>query len=169
LNKTPAILTEDFRDFIQSLPANIWIIYQLGHCHLPNSFQVIIHLTSGALQYSLDADGVIEKPTKEKVLVWLSFIHSHNCGSTALYWTLAAFSVPLYFTQSVGFLGWGISLLQGHDLYTGQNKHMQISMPQVGFESMIPVFKWAKTVLALNHAATAIGCMVFITNKYITV
>jgi hypothetical protein len=30
-------------------------------------------------------------------------------------------------------------------------------MPQVGFETTIPVFEWAKTVHALDRAATAIG------------
>jgi hypothetical protein len=30
-------------------------------------------------------------------------------------------------------------------------------MPQVGFEPTIPVFKRAKTVHALDHAATVIG------------
>jgi hypothetical protein len=30
-------------------------------------------------------------------------------------------------------------------------------MPQVGFEPTIPAFKWAKTVHALDHAATVIS------------
>jgi hypothetical protein len=65
--------------------------------------------------------------------------------------------------------GRGISLSQGRYLHTGQHKHTQTSMPQVGFEPTIPVFEWAKTVHALDRAATVIGCTVFITNKYITV
>jgi hypothetical protein len=37
-----------------------------------------------------------------------------------------------------------------------QNKQKKC-MPQVGFESTIPVFERAKTVLALDRAATLIG------------
>jgi hypothetical protein len=36
---------------------------------------------------------------------------------------LAAFSASWTFTQSVGILGWGISLLQGCCLHAGQHKH----------------------------------------------
>jgi hypothetical protein len=36
---------------------------------------------------------------------------------------LAAFSVSLYYTQSVGLLGWGISPSQGLYLHTEQYKH----------------------------------------------
>jgi hypothetical protein len=32
-------------------------------------------------------------------------------------------------------------------------------MPQVGFEPIIPVFERAKTVHALDSAATVIGCL----------
>jgi hypothetical protein len=39
-----------------------------------------------------------------------------------------------------------------------QNKRTQTSMRQVGFEPMIPVFERAKTVLALDRAATVTGC-----------
>jgi hypothetical protein len=38
-----------------------------------------------------------------------------------------------------------------------QNKSTQTSMPRVGFESMIPVFERAKTVYALDRAATLIS------------
>jgi hypothetical protein len=38
-----------------------------------------------------------------------------------------------------------------------QNKHTQTYMPQVGFEPTIPVFERAKTVHALDRAATEIG------------
>jgi hypothetical protein len=44
-------------------------------------------------------------------------------GCTALCWTLAAFSVSLSYTQSVGLLGRGISLSQGRYLHTEQHKH----------------------------------------------
>jgi hypothetical protein len=38
-----------------------------------------------------------------------------------------------------------------------QNKHRQTSMPWVGFELTIPAFERAKTVHALDRAATVIG------------
>jgi hypothetical protein len=44
-------------------------------------------------------------------------------GSTALCWTLAAFSVSWSSSQSVGLLGRGISPSQGRYLHTGQHKH----------------------------------------------
>jgi hypothetical protein len=34
-------------------------------------------------------------------------------------------------------------------------------MPQVGFESTIPVYEWAKTVHALDRVATVIGNEVY--------
>jgi hypothetical protein len=42
--------------------------------------------------------------------------------TTALCWTLAAFSVAWFYIQSVGQLGQGIRPLQGLYLYTEQNK-----------------------------------------------
>jgi hypothetical protein len=83
-------------------------------------------------------------------------------GSTALCWALAAFSVSLSFTQNVRLPERGISPSQGRYLHTGQhkqNKRTQISMLQVGFELTIPVFKWEKTVHALDHATTVIGIL----------
>jgi hypothetical protein len=41
-----------------------------------------------------------------------------------------------------------------------QNKLTQASMPRVGFESTTPVFERAKTVHALDRAATVIGLWV---------
>jgi hypothetical protein len=38
-----------------------------------------------------------------------------------------------------------------------QNKHTQTSMPRVGSEPTTPVFERAKTVYALDRAATVIG------------
>jgi hypothetical protein len=88
-------------------------------------------------------------------------IYLSICGFTALCLALAAFSVSWSFTQSVRLLGHGISPSQGCCyLHTGQhkqNKHTQTSMPQVEFELTIPVFEWAKTVHALDHAATVIS------------
>jgi hypothetical protein len=49
--------------------------------------------------------------------------------------------------------------LPTHRTTQAQNKRAQTSMPQVGFEPMIPVFERAKTVHALDRAATVIGGM----------
>jgi hypothetical protein len=54
-------------------------------------------------------------------------------------------------TQSVGLLGWGISPSQG------ENKHTHKSRLRVGFEPTTPVFSRARTVHALDRAATVIG------------
>jgi hypothetical protein len=40
-----------------------------------------------------------------------------------------------------------------------QNKRTQTLMPRVGFESTTPVFERAKTVHALDRAATVIGSL----------
>jgi hypothetical protein len=61
---------------------------------------------------------------------------------------------------TVGLLGQGISLSQGHYVYTEHHEHRtntQTSMPQVGFEPTTPLFKQAKTVHSLDRAATEIG------------
>jgi hypothetical protein len=68
-----------------------------------------------------------------------------------------------HISQTVGFLGRVISPSQGRYLNTGQHKHRintytyQISMPWVGFKPTIPASKWAKTVHALDRAATVTG------------
>jgi hypothetical protein len=56
----------------------------------------------------------------------------------------------LILKQSVGVFGWGISPSQGRYLY----KHRQTSTPWVGFEPTIPAFERAKTIHALDRAAT---------------
>jgi hypothetical protein len=47
--------------------------------------------------------------------------------------------------------------LPAHRTAYTQNKRTQTSMSQVGFELTIPVFEWAKTVYALDRAATVIS------------
>jgi hypothetical protein len=47
--------------------------------------------------------------------------------------------------------------LPTHRTTQTRNKGTQTSMPQVGFEPTIPVFEWAKTVHALDSAATVIS------------
>jgi hypothetical protein len=55
----------------------------------------------------------------------------------------------------------GISPSQGplpvHRTAQTQNKRIQTSMHQLGFERTTPVFERAKTVRALDRAVTAIG------------
>jgi hypothetical protein len=48
-------------------------------------------------------------------------------------------------------------LLYAYSKAQTQNKHKQISMPRVRFEPMIPVFERAKTVHAVDSAATVMG------------
>jgi hypothetical protein len=89
-------------------------------------------------------------------------------GSTGLCWALASSSVSWSYTQAIKLLGRGISPSQGRCLYTGQHKHnkwKQISMPQVGFEPMIPAFERAKTVHALDRAASVIVTGIFTYHK----
>jgi hypothetical protein len=59
------------------------------------------------------------------------------------------------FIQTVRSLGRGISPSQGTT--QTQNKRTQISMPQMRFEPTIPLFERAKTVHALDRAATVTG------------
>jgi hypothetical protein len=49
--------------------------------------------------------------------------------------------------------------LPAHKTAQTQNKCTQTSMPQMGFEPPIPVFERAKTVHALDRAATVVGCL----------
>jgi hypothetical protein len=68
-----------------------------------------------------------------------------------------------HFLQTVGLLGQVISPSQGLYLNTGQHKHKikaythQTPMPWVGFEPTIPASERAKTVHALDRAATVTG------------
>jgi hypothetical protein len=59
--------------------------------------------------------------------------------------------------HSVGPLGRVIIPSQGRYLTQTQNKRTQTSMSLVGTEPMIPAFERAKTVHALDRAATVTG------------
>jgi hypothetical protein len=93
--------------------------------------------------------------TSQKGLSSVSKYYYYD-ASTALCWALAVFSVSLSYTQSAGLLGQGINPSQGLYLH-GINAHTQTSMPGVGFEHTNPGFERAKTVHALDCAATGIG------------
>jgi hypothetical protein len=82
-------------------------------------------------------------------------------GSTALCWTLAVFSVSWSF-YTVGRTPWKgdqpvARPLPAHRTIQTQNKSTQTFMSPVGFEPTIPASKRAKTVHALDRAATVIG------------
>jgi hypothetical protein len=84
-------------------------------------------------------------------------------GFTALCWTLAAFSVSSSF-YTVGMIPWAGDQPVARPLPSPrtaktQNKRTQTSIPQVGFQPTIPVFKQAKTLYALDRAATVIGIL----------
>jgi hypothetical protein len=86
--------------------------------------------------------------------------HSTIYSSAALCWALAAFQFnPIH---TVGRTPWTgdqpiVRVLPIHGTTQTQNKHTQTSRPRVGFEPMIPVFERAKTVHALDSAATVIS------------
>jgi hypothetical protein len=76
-------------------------------------------------------------------------------GSTALVDFGRLFSFLIY-SQSVGFLGWGISPHRKVVTST-QNKFTQTSMLRVGFEPTIPMFEREETVHALDRVTSVIG------------
>jgi hypothetical protein len=82
-------------------------------------------------------------------------------GCTAFV-NLGRFFSFLIYTQLVGLLGRVIARpLPTHRRTQIQNKRSQTSVPRVGFEPTIPVFKRAKTVHELHRAATVIGARAF--------
>jgi hypothetical protein len=85
-------------------------------------------------------------------------IYFYGCTAFVV---LGRFFSSLIYTQSVGLLGLGISPSEGryiHRTTQTKTKRTQTSIPRVGFEPTIPVFERAKTVHALDRAATVIGC-----------
>jgi hypothetical protein len=60
------------------------------------------------------------------------------------------------------------SPLSTHRTAQAQNKNTQTSMPRVGFESTTPAFKWAKTVHALDCAASVAGPLSLLLIKKVT-
>jgi hypothetical protein len=79
-------------------------------------------------------------------------------GSTALVDLGSFFSCLIYTVSRTSQMGDQpvARPLPTHRTTQTQNKCTQTSMPGVRFEPMIPVFKQAKTVHALDHAATVI-------------
>jgi hypothetical protein len=99
-----------------------------------------------------------------KEIMWrhknlILFTDVFHCDKTICLWLYSPCGPrPLF--HSVGLLGRGISSSQGRycsqRTAQTQNKCPLISIPQVGFESMILLFERNKTVHALYPAATAI-------------
>jgi hypothetical protein len=89
-------------------------------------------------------------------LVWLGPVWSvgRSVGASLKPFVSLQF---LNLRHSVGLLGRVISPSQGRYLTQTQNNHRQTSMPRVGFEPTIPAFERAKTVHALDRAASTIG------------
>jgi hypothetical protein len=82
-------------------------------------------------------------------------------GSTALLLDLGGF-FSFLILYTVGRIPWTgdqpvARPLSTHRTTQTPNKRTQTSMPRVGFELTIPAFERAKTVHALNRAATVIG------------
>jgi hypothetical protein len=85
--------------------------------------------------------------------IWPTVLQFHSFIHQWLYSPLLGpglfISFVIFFTQTVGLLGRGISPSQGRYLHTGQHKHRlnaYTDMPRVGFEPTIPAFERAKTV-----------------------
>jgi hypothetical protein len=76
------------------------------------------------------------------------YINIPLCGSTALCWATAAFSVSWSFTRSVELLGRGTSPSPGHYLHTGQHEHRINAHSLSGIRTRDP------SIHALDRAAT---------------
>jgi hypothetical protein len=89
------------------------------------------------------------------------FFFSMALPAHSVSWPLILFRN--HFSQAVGLPGRVISPSQSRYLHTGQHKHRineythKIYMPWVGFEPTIPESERAKTVHALDCAATVTG------------
>jgi hypothetical protein len=98
--------------------------------------------------------------------VYYYYYYYYYYGSTALCWALAGFSV----SQSYRLLWRQTSRSQGLYLHTEQHKHKinaQRHPCLEWFEPTIPVFQRAKTVNALDRAASVIAMVVDSTRKLI--
>jgi hypothetical protein len=83
------------------------------------------------------------------------------------------FSFLIFFTQSVGLLGRGISRSQKplptHRPAQTQNKRTQTSMPQVRFEPRISMLEQAKTGHTVDRATTVISCQILYDQKNLAI
>jgi hypothetical protein len=103
------------------------------------------------------------------LIQYVSVIHDHFTPSPPL-WLGCFFSSLILYT--VGRTPWTgnqpvARLLPIHRTTQTHNKRKQISMPRMGFEPTIPVFEHAKTVHALDRAATVVGIWSFSVRLYV--
>jgi hypothetical protein len=136
-----AILTETLCCFPQYPESNAGILPGLiSDLYFPNPYKFINH------------------PTFRHYIFYLSVAHSpfldHGrfCSFLILY---RLGRTPWTGDQPVA------RPLPTHRTTQTQNKRIQTSMPWVGFELTIPTFKPAKTIHALDRAATLIGSPMF--------
>jgi hypothetical protein len=90
--------------------------------------------------------------------------------STVLCWNLGRFFSCLIF-YTVGWTPWTgdqpvARPLATHRTTQTQNKRTQTSMPRAGFKPAIPAFERAKTVHALERAATVIGILMSVCHSF---
>jgi hypothetical protein len=92
-----------------------------------------------------------------------SFIHSfiHQWLCRPLLGPGYFISFIIFFTETVGLLGWVISPSQGRHLHTGQQKHRINAHADIlglsGIRIHDAAFELVKTIHALDRAATVIG------------
>jgi hypothetical protein len=100
---------------------------------------------------------------KSRQLLSAMFVFIHEWLYSPLLGPGLFLNVVVFFTHTIGLLERVIRPSQGRYIQTWQHKHRinaQTSMSWVGFEPMIPAFERAKTVHALDRAATVIGRLV---------
>jgi hypothetical protein len=116
-------------------------------------FQVFPWFFHHSLSYRLMISYYFRLPVFSHSLYISLWLYS-LCGHWPLFQSLTLFTIgrtPWTGDQPIA------RPLPTHRTTQPQNKRTQTSMPQVGFEPMIPVFERAKTVHALDRAATMIG------------
>jgi hypothetical protein len=82
-------------------------------------------------------------------------------------WPLFQFLNPIHIGRTFWTGDQSVSRpLPAHKTTQTQNKRTQTSMPRLGFEPTTPAFERAKTVHALDRAATVVG-MLYLDNLFI--
>jgi hypothetical protein len=147
------IVTEVFRGISQSLQENVLIVPQIRPGPLfPHSF-AIRYTYRSALNNVTHRE--IPKIWFRRLVLELSLCVYSSLLDLAHFFTFL-------FLYTVGRTPWTgdqpvARPLPTHRAAQTQNKRTQTSTSGVGFEPMIPVFERAKTVHALDRAATVIG------------
>jgi hypothetical protein len=131
----------------------------------------LIELKSGVEDEPLDGQEDIVEPEEDICMSWRCLcrgsrnseisIHPSTYGSTVLLLDLGCF-FSFLILYTVGRTSWTgdqpvVRPLPTHRITQTHNKRKQTSIPLVGSEPTTPVFERAKTVHALDRAATVIG------------